>query len=71
MSPNFSEVNVLSEEISVNTVLPSLPLTSSRFIVPLILKIHRLGQFARIGEMRNAYKILIRKPEGKTPVGKT
>jgi hypothetical protein len=31
----------------------------------------RLARHAgRMGEMRNAYKILIRKPEGKRPSGK-
>jgi hypothetical protein len=27
------------------------------------------GHFARIGEIRNAYKILVGKPEGKRPLG--
>jgi len=26
------------------------------------------GHAARMGEMRNAYKILVRKPEGKRPL---
>jgi hypothetical protein len=28
------------------------------------------GQVARMGEMRNAFKILVGKPEGKRPVGR-
>jgi hypothetical protein len=28
------------------------------------------GHVARKGEKRNAYKILVRKPEGKTPLGR-
>jgi hypothetical protein len=31
----------------------------------------RVGHVARIGEMRNVYKILVGKPEGKTPLGRT
>jgi hypothetical protein len=34
-------------------------------------KIHKCaGKEARTGEMRNAYKILVRKPEGKRPLGR-
>jgi hypothetical protein len=29
-----------------------------------------MGHVARIGEMRNAYKILVGKPEGKRPLGR-
>jgi hypothetical protein len=29
------------------------------------------GACTRKGDMRNAYKILVRKPEGKKPVGKS
>jgi hypothetical protein len=29
-----------------------------------------VGYVARMGEKRNAYKILVRKPEGKRPLGK-
>jgi hypothetical protein len=29
-----------------------------------------LGHITRMGEKRNAYKILVRKPEGKTPLGR-
>jgi len=29
-----------------------------------------MGQVARIRQMRNAYEILVRKPEGKRPFGK-
>jgi hypothetical protein len=28
------------------------------------------GHVARIGEKRNAYRILVRKPEGKIPLGR-
>jgi hypothetical protein len=28
------------------------------------------GNVVRMGKMRNAYKILVRKPEGKTPRGR-
>jgi hypothetical protein len=28
------------------------------------------GHVARIGETKNAYRILVRKPEGKTPLGR-
>jgi hypothetical protein len=28
------------------------------------------GHVARMGEKRNAYRILVRKPEGKTPLGR-
>jgi hypothetical protein len=28
------------------------------------------GQIARMGEKRNAYRILVGKPEGKRPLGK-
>jgi hypothetical protein len=28
------------------------------------------GHVARMGETRNAYKILVRKPEGKRPLGR-
>jgi len=28
------------------------------------------GHVARMGEMRNAYKILVGKPEGKRPLGR-
>jgi hypothetical protein len=28
------------------------------------------GHVASIGEIRNAYKMLVRKPEGKTPLGR-
>jgi hypothetical protein len=29
------------------------------------------GNVARVGEMRNVYKILVRKSEGKRPLGRT
>jgi hypothetical protein len=29
-----------------------------------------MGHIARIGEMRNAYKIFVGKPEGKRPLGR-
>jgi hypothetical protein len=29
----------------------------------------RVGHTARMGEMRNMYKILVEKPEGKIPLG--
>jgi hypothetical protein len=28
------------------------------------------GHVARIGDKRNAYKLLVRKPEGKNPLGR-
>jgi hypothetical protein len=28
------------------------------------------GHVARIGDMKNAYNILVRKPEGKRPIGR-
>jgi hypothetical protein len=31
----------------------------------------KAGLVARMGEMRNSYKILVGKPEGKTPRGRT
>jgi hypothetical protein len=37
-----------------------------------IMKLRRMrwaGQVARIGEKRNAYRLLVRKPEGKRPLG--
>jgi hypothetical protein len=34
------------------------------------LRMKRTGHVARMGETRNAYRILVRKPEGKRPVGR-
>jgi hypothetical protein len=31
----------------------------------------QLGHVARMGDVRNAYRILIGKPDGKRPLGKT
>jgi hypothetical protein len=39
-----------------------------------IIKSRRMklaGHVARIGEKRNAYRIFVRKPEGKRPMGRT
>jgi hypothetical protein len=33
-------------------------------------KIYRAGHVARMGETRNAYRILVGKPEGKRPLGR-
>jgi hypothetical protein len=30
-----------------------------------------MGNVARMGEKRNAYKLLVGKPEGKSPLGRT
>jgi hypothetical protein len=35
-----------------------------------IWRIRRAGHVARMGEKRNAYKILVGKPEGKRPLGR-
>jgi hypothetical protein len=35
-----------------------------------IIKSRRMGHVARIGEKRNAYRLLVGKPEGKRPVGR-
>jgi hypothetical protein len=32
--------------------------------------VRRVGNVARIGEKKNAYRILVGKPEGKKPLGK-
>jgi len=34
------------------------------------MKVRWTGHVARMGEMRNAYKILVGKPEGKRPLGR-
>jgi hypothetical protein len=39
----------------------------------IIIKSRRMrwaGHVARMGEKRNAYRILVRKPEGKRPMGR-
>jgi hypothetical protein len=33
-------------------------------------RIRKMGHVTRMGEMRNAYTILVSKPEGKRPLGK-
>jgi hypothetical protein len=33
-------------------------------------RMRRAGQVARIGEKRNAYRILVGKPEGRKPLGR-
>jgi hypothetical protein len=33
-------------------------------------RMSRAGHVVHMGEMRNAYKILVRKPEGKRPLGR-
>jgi hypothetical protein len=33
-------------------------------------RIRWVGDVAFMGEIRNAYKILVRKPEGKSPLGR-
>jgi hypothetical protein len=34
------------------------------------MSIYRSGHVARMGEKRNAYRILVGKPEGKRPLGR-
>jgi hypothetical protein len=41
-----------------------------RVSFPDILSISWAGHVARLGEARNAYRILVGKPEGKRPLGK-
>jgi hypothetical protein len=47
-------------------------LYSSPSIVRIIKsrKMRRAGHVARMGEKRNAYRLLVRKPEGKSPLGR-
>jgi hypothetical protein len=37
---------------------------------PSIIRMKWTGQVARMGEKRNAYRILVGKPEGKSPLGR-
>jgi hypothetical protein len=45
---------------------------SSQNIIRMIKswRMRCVGHAAQIGEMRNAYKILVRKPDGKIPLGR-
>jgi hypothetical protein len=47
-------------------------LYSSRSIIRMIKsrRMRWVGHVARMGEMRNAYRILVGKPEGKRPLGR-
>jgi hypothetical protein len=51
--------------------LPSKP---THYEFPLTYTVQRrmrwAGHVARMGEKRNAYRILVGKPEGKRPIGK-
>jgi hypothetical protein len=44
----------------------------SRNIIKIIKsrRMRRAGHVTRVGEKRNAYRNLVRKPEGKIPVGR-
>jgi hypothetical protein len=48
-------------------------LYSSRSIIRIIksTRMRWAGHAAEIGEKRNAYRLLLRKPEGKRPLGRT
>jgi hypothetical protein len=37
---------------------------------PSIIRVIRAGHVARMGEKRNAFRILVGKPEGKRPLGR-
>jgi len=54
----------------MNANLNSVPLI---FVVVRVIKPRRMklaGHTARMGERRNAYNILVGKPEGKRPLGR-
>jgi hypothetical protein len=40
------------------------------YSTPNIIRMRWAGHVARMGEKRNAYRILVRKPEGKRPLGR-
>jgi hypothetical protein len=48
-------------------------LHSSPSIIKIIKSknVRRVGHVARMGEKRNAYRLLVVKPEGKMPLGRT
>jgi hypothetical protein len=54
----------------LNEVLHNLYSSSNIIRMIKSRRIRWAGHVARIGEKRNAYKILVRKPEGKRPLGR-
>jgi hypothetical protein len=53
-----------------NEELHNLYFSSSRIRVIKSRRMKRAGHVARMGEERNAYRILVGKPEGKRPLGR-
>jgi hypothetical protein len=61
--------NLLSFHPSSVQIFPSAPY----YLISRMMKSRRMrwaGHVARIGEKRNAYRILVGKPEGKRPSGR-
>jgi hypothetical protein len=52
-----------------NVELHNLYSSPSIIIMMKSRRLRRAGHVARMGEKRNAYRILVRKPEGKRPLG--
>jgi hypothetical protein len=53
--------------------MPSNQQGNIHFSIIIMIKSRRMswaGHVARMGEKRNAYRILVGKPEGKRPLGK-
>jgi hypothetical protein len=59
------------QEAGENCIMRSSVMCTIHHILLIILRRMRwMGHAACMGEMRNSYKILVRKPEGKRPLGR-
>jgi hypothetical protein len=51
--------------------IEGIPVTGTTFMEQTFLHIlESISEIARMGEIRNAYRILVGKPEGKRPLGR-
>jgi hypothetical protein len=56
-------------KVGTLTTLGSIVTVSSNQVISKSRRMRWAGHVARMGEKRNAYRILVGKPEGKRPLG--
>jgi hypothetical protein len=56
--------------VSKRLGISGVVLSSIELVSQLVKRIRRVWRVARVGEKRNAYRLLVGKPEGRRPLGR-